>query len=483
MKTFFIALAGLAAGFVLAVGLFLDPLDLHAFDERLRGVEAHEDETSDDGQLWTCGMHPQVIQDEPGTCPICQMELVPMAGGVAADDHAGHGHPPLGEGSAELWTCPIHPGILEPEAGSCPICGTDLVPAETPEKPETAGVQRRPVVRIDPAALQAMNVETTTAERRDIARPIRSVGYLEYDQDRMVSVTTKYSGWVEKVYVNYVGEEVLRGQPLFEVYSPELVQTQQELLSALDFARRMETAPEDTRRRARSLVEAAKTRLSYWDISPEQIEELIETGEVFRTLEVVAPAGGQVMKRLEGFEGTAIKPGMEAYHIADLSQLWLAVEVFEDQVAWIDRGTPAEVTFTYFPGETFRGAVRFVEPEFSERTRTLKVKIAMPNPEGRLRSGMFATVVFRPEAVKDALAVPSQAVLRTGTRNVVVVDLGDGRFAPREVVLGHEGEGFVEVRSGLEAGQRVVVSSQFLIDSESSLRQAIQRMAASRAGG
>ena len=179
----------------------------------------------------------------------------------------------------------------------------------------------------------------------------------------------------------------------------------------------------------------------------------------------------------------AVQPGMQTFHIADLSSLWLSVDVFEDQLAWIREGTPADVTLSYFPGETFSGTVRFLEPELSEATRTLKVKLEVPNPKGRLRAGMFATVVFEPLAVKDALTVPSLAVLRTGERNLVVVAQGGGRFAPREVVLGLERQGYSQVLAGLEEGEQVVTSAQFLLDSESSLREAIQKMIAQAGGG
>jgi RND family efflux transporter MFP subunit len=309
------------------------------------------------------------------------------------------------------------------------------------------------------------------------------VGYLDYDQERMVTVTTKYKGWVEKVHVNYVGEPVKKGQPLFEVYSPELVQTEQELLSALEFAREMEKAPEDSRRRTQALVEAARERLGYWDISDEQIRRLEETRKVFRTLTVTAPAGGLVMKRMPGLEGMAVPPGMEIFHIADIKSLWLSVEVFEDQVAWVREGISAEVSLPYFPGKTFHGTVRFLEPEFSEQTRTLRVKIEVPNPRSELRKGMFATVVFTPRAVKDAVVVPSEAVLRTGRRNVVVLALGGGRFAPREVVVGHEAEGYAQILEGLSGGEEVVTSAQFLLDSESTLREAIQKMVAQKTAG
>ncbi|MCP4660755.1 MAG: efflux RND transporter periplasmic adaptor subunit, partial [bacterium] len=273
------ALGWLAAGFLLAVLLFVDPLGLHPLDEWVAGVgSAPEISDADAGQdqLWTCGMHPDVIQNEPGQCPICQMDLVPLR---TTGEHTGHGHEAAAhpEAATQLWTCPEHPFIEESEPGECPVGGRELVAAEVEEASGQGAV-----VRINPAVVQNMNVQSVPVTRRDLKHRIRTVGYLEYDQEHMVSVTTKYSGWVERVYVNYVGEPVKKGQPLFEIYSPELVQTEQELLSALSFARRMEQAPGESRRRAQDLVEAARTRMGYWDISPQQLDELERTGEVFR---------------------------------------------------------------------------------------------------------------------------------------------------------------------------------------------------------
>jgi len=245
-------LAWLGAGLILATLLILDPLNLYPIDGWLSGRPEHTANTlapaGGEEQLWTCGMHPHVLEHGPGPCPICGMAMVP-AGPVAQIGTA------VAAGSGE--------------------------PAVT-------------TVEIDPVVVQNMNVRTAAVERHDLRRDIRTVGYLEYDQERMVTVTTKYSGWVEKVYVNYVGEPVERGQRLFQIYSPELVQTEQELLSAIEYARAFAGA-DDARRRAEALVDAARTRLSYWDISGEQIARLEETGEIFRALDVVAPAGGLVM--------------------------------------------------------------------------------------------------------------------------------------------------------------------------------------------
>ena len=378
-----------------------------------------------------------------------------------------------GEREVVFYRNPMDPTITSPVPAKDEM-GMDYLPVYADEAEQALGAGT--TVTIDPVVVQNMNVRTRLVEKGDLRHEIRTVGYLEYDQERMVTVTTKYDGWVEKVHVNHVGEPVAKGEGLFEVYSPELVQTAHELLSAIRYAARLGNAPDDARLHAEALVEAARTRLAFWDISADQIARLEETGEIFRTLTVTAPASGLVMKRMPGLEGMAVTPGMEAYHIADITSLWLSVEVFEDQVAWIRPGAEAEVTFTYFPGETIRGTVEFIEPELSERTRTLTVKIAVPNPDGRLRKGMFATVVFDPVIVRGAVTVPSESVLRTGRRSVVIVALGGGRFEPREVELGHAHGGMAEVRSGLEAGDRIVTSSQFLLDSESKLRAAVQQM-------
>ena len=507
------AVTWLMVGALVMLVLVVDPLGVSPVDNWLglaRGTEVgHGDGDGHGDGLWTCGMHPEVIQNEPGICPICQMDLVPVRTESGHGDGDGDGH--------GLFTCPMHPDILEEEPGSCPICGMDLVrvkgetgPAEgdreilfyrnpmdpnvmseVPRKDEM-GMDYVPVyaeeaesvaaqgavVTIDASVQQNMNVMTQRVQRRDIAHKIRTVGYLGYDQERMVSVTTKYPGFIEKTYVNYIGQPVQKGQPLFEIYAPELVQTEQELLAAVRYARKLSSAPEDARGRAEALLEAARQRLQYWDVSAEQIRQLEETGEVFRTLQVVAPASGVVMLRMPGLEGMATRPGMELLHIADLSNLWLTVEVFDEQLPWLDTGSSATVTLNYFPGVSYRGRVRYIEPEVSEKTRTIQLTLDVPNRDRRLRVGMYATVIFEPVAATDVITVPAGSVIRTGERDIVVVAIGDGRFAPREVVLGPRGDGFIQVLEGLSDGDEIVTSAQFLIDSESNLREAVNKLLA-----
>jgi Cu(I)/Ag(I) efflux system membrane fusion protein/cobalt-zinc-cadmium efflux system membrane fusion protein len=479
------AIVWVLVGAVMMLVLVVDPFGVSPVDGWL-GLSRGQDvgsgignEIGSETELWTCGMHPEVIQDEPGICPICHMDLTPLRTDESAPSEEGHeDHFP------ELWTCPMHPDILEEEPGSCPICGMDLVPVQGDTgQGDKNGDGHGAVVTIDPTVVQNMNVVTRPVLRRDLAHEIRTVGYLEYDQERMVSVTTKFSGFIEKTYVNYIGQPVRKGEPLFEIYSPELVQTEQELLSAMRYVKSLADAPESARARAEALLDAARQRLAFWDITAEQIRSLEESGEVFRTLQIVAPASGVVMKRMKGLEGMATRPGMELLHIADLSNLWLTVEIFDDQLPWLDVGSPASVSLSYFPGVNYRGRVRYIEPEVSEKTRTIRLTLDVPNRDRRLRVGMYATVVFEPVAAAGAITVPAEAVIRTGERDVVVVALGDGRFAPREVVLGARGEGFIQVLEGLDEGDEIVTSAQFLIDSESNLREAVNKLLAAHDHG
>jgi Cu(I)/Ag(I) efflux system membrane fusion protein len=480
-------LLGVVIGAAVAVLLGLTPVG-DGVRGLLLGRQADvTKEVGDHEHLWTCPMHPQVIQDEPGQCPICGMDLVPVKGDGAPGSHqasapsapedAGSRAKPLEDGEILFYRNPMDPTITSPVPRKDEM-GMDYVPVYAKEMASAA--EQGAVVTIDPVVQQNMNVTTEPVVRRDITRQIRTVGYLDYDQERMVSVTTRFSGFVEKTYVNHLGQPVRKGEPLFDVFSPELVQTEQELLSAARYVEQLVDAPETTRQRAAALLEAARTRLEYWEISSEQIDRLLSGGEVLRTLTVTAPSDGVVMKRLEGLEGMEVRPGMDAIHIADISNLWLTVEVFEDQLPWVHIGSPARVSLSYYAGENFTGRVRYIEPSVSEKTRTVQLTLEVPNRGGKLRSGMYAAVEFSPVAAYHAIAVPSQAVLRTGERNVVVVALGGGRFAPREVRLGPAGDGWVQVLEGLAEGDEIVTSAQFLIDSESNLREAIQHMIEAR---
>jgi len=317
---------------------------------------------------------------------------------------------------------------------------------------------------------------STTAEMADIARYSRTVGILDFNADNITWVNTKFEGWIEQVHVNYVGDEVKKGQPLFEIYSPELVTTQEEYLRALDYRASLEGSDRPgTRRQAESLVRSTRDRLTYWDITDEQIDNLETRGRVQRRLTFTSPADGVVAEVMsEALEGMFVKPGMNLFKIADLSSVWVHAHIYEQDVPWIRQGQIAVVSFRNLPEEQFRGEVLFLYPEVSRDTRTLKICVVVPNPQRHLRPGMYAEVLVQGPPVKNAVAVPQSAVIHSGERNIIFVDLGEGRFDPREVDLGVKGKtDRIQVVNGIAAGEKVVTQAQFMLDSESRTQEAI----------
>jgi Cu(I)/Ag(I) efflux system membrane fusion protein/cobalt-zinc-cadmium efflux system membrane fusion protein len=471
----------LIAGALLASALLVNPFGwswLESAQHQLQALiqPSHEHSESMEGQLWTCGMHPQVIQDERGDCPICGMALTPLK-------NSGPGQPgedqPEKEKKIKYWVAPMDPTYISDQPGKSPM-GMDLVPVyEEDQEPEGETVG---VVHIDPAFVQNIGVQSTEVERQDIAFTIRTIGTVSYSDERVYMVNTKYAGWVEDVQANYVGEPVTKGQKLFEIYSPDLVTTQKEYLNALDYAERLSSGDyPEIKERALSLLNASRERLQYWDITEGQIRELEKSRQTKRTLTVFAPVSGLVLGKMEQtLEGMYVKPGMNLYKIVDLSTVWVEAEVFEHQIPWLKLGQRAELEFTYQPGRKFRGEIRYVYPFFNQKTRTMKVSIELPNPDLALKADMYANVTFNVPSARNVLTVPENAVIHSGERDVVVLDKGEGMFQVKEVVLGVNGENVWEVKKGIEAGDKVVTSSQFLIDSESNLREAIQKMMAAR---
>jgi len=383
------------------------------------------------------------------------------------------GGPSAGSGEKEIlyWYAPMDPTEIYDQAGLSKM-GMKLLPKYS----EKGGEESGSAIRIDPATVQNIGVLTETVERGDLRVDIRTVGNLDYDEQKIFLVNTKYDGWIERVYVNYVGEQVRKGAPLFDIYSPDLVTTQEEYLSARRYRDKMkESGFPEAEARAEDLLSSARSRLLYWDITAMQIAQIEEKGEAMRTLTVASPASGVVVQKMDqALEGMRAKSGMNLYKIADLSTLWLHVDIYEYQLPWIKEGQEAEVEISYYPGDVFRGKVLFFYPYLDEKTRTVRACMEIPNPDGRLRPEMFATVMFAPVAAKDAVLVPEMAVLHSGERDVVVLDLGGGRFEPREVKLGLQGGGRYQVLEGLEGGDRIVTSSQFLIDSESNFSKALK---------
>lgn len=386
---------------------------------------------------------------------------------------AGGGSGPCPGGAEPLyWKAPMDPTYVRDAPGKSPM-GMDLVPV----CPGAGGSAPAGGIRIDPSVVQSVGVRTAPVARRDLSRKVRAVGRVDYDERLVTHVHTKIQGWVEKLEVDYEGQMVRRGQPLLEIYSPELVSTQEELLLAARYRDSTgASAFEDVAEGGRALFEATRRRLELWDISQRDIERLLETGEVRKTLTLYAPSSG-VVTHLMVREGMEVGPNDNLYRIADLSRVWLYADVYEYELPWIAVGQKGKVELSYLPGTTFEGDVTYVYPYLDAKTRTARVRLELPNPELILKPDMFTNVTIATELRAQVIAVPDEAVIRSGTRNLAVVALGEGRFEPREIVLGLDsGDGWLEVQEGLEENDIVVTSGQFLIDSESRLQEAVQKL-------
>jgi len=332
-------------------------------------------------------------------------------------------------------------------------------------------------IRLTEGQVRTFGVTFGTVERRPLERTIRAVGLVNFDETRMAYVAPKFGGFVERLYVDFTGKPVSRGQPLLEIYSPELVSAQEELLLARRLAERVgESGVEGVAAGSTDLLESAKRRLRYWDISEAQIQRLLSTGEVRKTLTLHAPVSGIVMEK-SVFEGQAVRPGENLYMVADLSRVWIEAELFEADASLVHEGMPVTIEVAAYPGRTFSGTVEYVYPTLEERTRSMKARVTLVNPGGRLKPGMYATVRMGRE-LGEAVAIPRSAVLQTGEKAVAFVETGGGRLVPRELTLGMSGGEYVEVLGGVEPGDRVVTSAQFLLDSESNLAEVMQAMMA-----
>lgn len=351
--------------------------------------------------------------------------------------------------------------------------GMDYIPVYEGEEPgsDTA-------VTISPAKVQRLGVRTERAAMRELTRTVRSVGTVQADERREWVVSTKFEGWIEKLYVNATGQKVRRGEPLMEVYAPELVAAEREYLLAWRSLKSMSSASELVRASAAQLAEAALERLKNWDVSKDQLKRLQREGTVARTLTLRAPADGVVMEKM-AVSGMRFAAGDPLYRLVDLSTIWLIADVFEQDLGAIREGQKVKATVTAYPGAEFVGTVAFIYPSVSPETRTTKVRIEVANTDGRLKTDMSANIELAAGASEGTvLTVPDSAVLNSGIRQAVLVDLGEGRFEPRAVTLGGAADGYYEVRSGLAAGEPVVVGANFLIDAEANLKAALQAFTA-----
>jgi RND family efflux transporter MFP subunit len=367
--------------------------------------------------LYTCGMHPQVILDHPGNCPICGMKLTPIRSGAGADTNAATSS----------------------------------------------------AIAVDAATQQNMNLRTAEVGRGSLRKTIRTVGTIDYNETALADVTTRFKGWIEKLDVDATGQLVHRGEPLFEVYSPELYDAEVEFLQVVTNSFKKFKSVQAQR-------QTAIRNLKNFGVADGQITDIETNRRVLRTLPMTAPISGFVIEK-DAVAGQMVDAGIKLYRIADLGIVWVIAQVYEQDLPFVRLGQEVVVKVASLPDREFRGRVTFIYPTVDEKTRTAKVRLEFENPGYFLKPGMFVSAQIDAELAEDAVLVPESAVLRSGARNTVFVALAGGKFEARDVALGVEAENrFIQVISGLSAGERVVTSGQFLLDSESQLREAIDKM-------
>jgi Cu(I)/Ag(I) efflux system membrane fusion protein len=326
-------------------------------------------------------------------------------------------------------------------------------------------------VIIPAVARQLIGVRSASVAYATLTQEIRAVGTVGYDERGLTQVTVKTSGWVRKVFVDSIGQPVRKGAPLFTLYSPDLLATQDEHLLAVKTQAQLVVSPlGDAKANAASLVASTRERLRLWDVTDAQVSALERRGKAEPVLTVYAPSSGIVLKR-EALPGKYVEPGTTLYEVADLSRVWISADIYESEVASVTLNQPAAVTFAAYPGETFRGTVSYIYSTLNAEARTVRVRVEMPNPGLKLKPGMFGTVTLVTDAAR-MLVIPKEAVLDTGLRQLVFLDRGEGAYAPYPVKLGHRSQDSVEVLEGLKEGDQVVTSANFLLDAESKLTSA-----------
>jgi Cu(I)/Ag(I) efflux system membrane fusion protein/cobalt-zinc-cadmium efflux system membrane fusion protein len=416
------------------------------------------DTASGEKQLYTCGMHPEIVSDEPGLCPICEMQLVPIK---------NKNQKSSGERKIIYWRAPMDPNEVYDAPGKSKM-GMDLVPVYEDEASGSG------IVTIDPEVQQNMNIKTSKVESKKLSSKITTNGVLNTNETSEYIVTTRINGWVEKLYVNYSGQHISKASKLMDIYSPELVSAQQELLTALSYQKTVNASSlESIRESGNELVKNAMRKLELLEVSEIEIKKLIETKEVKTYITLFAHKSGTVLEK-NIVEGQKIMAGMSLLKIADLSNLWLIADIYEYELSKVKVGSIASINFNFLPGKNYDGKVSFIYPTIDPKSRTIKIRIELNN-RGELKPSMFANISIDGDDLGIKPVVPENSVIRSGLKDIVIISLGDGKFKPQEVKLGGFANGYYQVLSGLSEGNTIVTSAQFLIDSESNLKAAINQ--------
>ena len=387
---------------------------------------------------------------------------------------SGVAHAQAKKGGKQLYTCGMHPNVIQEGPGTCPICGMDLTPMKKKgggKKGEGAAADPEGTVTVDPVMVQNMGVRVAHVKSGSLSRRVRTIGEVVVAEDLVSVVNLKYSGWVERLYVDQTGVKVRRGQALFSVYSPQLVSAQEEYLLALRSSDKKDSP----------LVRSARRRLAFWDLGAGTLRRIARRGKAVRTVTITAPRSGYVLHK-NVVVGTKVNAGQDLFRIGKLDAIWVHAQVYEWDAPWIRVGQEASMELSYEKGRQYQGKVAYIYPTLSKRTRTLTVRLEFVNPQLQLKPGMFTTVRIDTRHKSDVLIAPTEAIIHSGARNLVFVALAEiGKYEPRQVTTGLVGDGHVtEILSGLKAGEVVVVSGQFLLDSESQLQEAMQKLLAAR---
>jgi len=401
---------------------------------------------------YQCPMHPNIVKDKEGSCPICGMTLIP----VEQDKPAAKKEKKL-----LYWVAPMDPNYRRDKPGKSPM-GMDLEPVYSDGDEGDNSDEKGPVVKISAAVENNLGVRTANVESGKLWRKIDTVGYVGLDESKVSHIHLRVDGWIEKLVIDSAGDRVKKGQRLFDLYSPKLVNSMEEYLQAL-------------RSNNQRLITASREKLVSLGVSQKQINSLKKNRKVSQTISVYASQDG-IVSMLMAREGMYVQPKNEIMTLADLSSVWVMAEVFESQSAWVELGQPADVELSFIPGRTWEGKVDYIYPSLDAKNRTLKVRLRFENPGETLKPNMYANVTIFGGAKENVLSVPREALLRSGGSERLIIAKGNGRFAQRMVVAGMESGDFVEIKSGISAGEKVVTSAQFLIDSEASMKASLARM-------
>jgi multidrug efflux pump subunit AcrA (membrane-fusion protein) len=418
---------------------------------------------------WYDAMNPQHHYSKPGKAPD-GMDLVPQYGDeTSATTNASTQN---GERKILYWYDPMHPAYKSDKPGTAPDCGMRLVPKYADDE---MGQMPGGTVKINPDKQQLIGVRTARVVREELIRSVRTTGQLAADESKVAHVHVKINGYIDKVYVDYVGQIVQKGQPLFTLYSPDLVATEEEYLIAKRGAKELGGSQfAEISQGSASLVRSTRERLKLWDISDEQIKKLDETGEVEKTLTFYSPVSGFVTDR-KAFPQTAVTPDMDLYVISNLSNIWVNADVYEYEVPFVKVGQTADMQLSYYAGKTYTGKITYIYPSVDPVSRTVKVRVEFPNPNFELKPQMFANVQLKINYGKQ-IVVPQEAILDSGDKQYIFVVHEGGIFEPRTIQMGAKLEDKVVVLSGLRAGETIVTSGNFLVDSESRLKSAMSGM-------